>query len=51
MANAFGAGGSHVATRTLLKFSRIQEQSGADLAATRYLDMVKKIQSGNATVP
>ncbi|MEC8622526.1 MAG: M48 family metalloprotease [Pseudomonadota bacterium] len=45
LANAFGAGGSHVATRTLLKFSRIQEQS-ADLAATRYLDMVKVSSRG-----
>ena len=45
LANAFGVGGSHVAKRTLLKFSRTQEQS-ADLAATRYLDMVKVSSRG-----
>jgi len=39
IANALGAGGSHIAKRNLLKFSRTQEQA-ADLAATQYLDAV-----------
>ena len=45
LANAVGPGGSHIAERNLLKFSRNQEQS-ADLAATQYLDAVKVSSRG-----
>jgi len=45
IANALGAGGSHIAKRNLLKFSRTQEQA-ADLAATRYLDAVEVSSRG-----